>query len=164
MTEICKTQIIEGAIPTEEALILYDYLKDSVSWVESIKSRKDRTNGGFTRMGCAIDINEYPDIRKIVNDIISKIKKSANHKDYLIASTYLNFYKDGSWWSPNHTHEKMHSLVISLGTTRNFVLGKKIIEVKNGDAVIFGSAIHGIPKQPEVKDGRISIAVFLVPL
>ena len=95
---------------------------------------------------------------------MTKIKKSDKNKGYAIDNIYLNWYKDGTMWSPNHNHQGVHSLVISLGATRNFVLGKKIIEVKNGDAVFFGSAIHGVPKQAEVTEGRISIAVFLIPL
>jgi len=33
----------------------------------------------------------------------------------------------------------------------------------NGDAIIFGSAIHGVPKDSNCKAGRISIAVFMIP-
>ena len=162
--EKCKTQIIKNAIPKETADNLYDYLKDNANWVESIKSRRDRENGGFTRFGCLINIEEYPAIQVIVSEILDKVQKNKNHKGYIIGDVYLNWYKDGTMWSPNHSHKGVHSLVISTGVTRQFVLGKKIIDVENGDAVMFGSAIHGIPKQSEIKGGRISIAVFLVPI
>lgn len=160
--EKCKTQIIENAISKEEANNLYNYLKDNVPWVESIRSKKDKENGGFTRLGCSIDIEDYPNIEVTLHNIINKI--SQNYKGYIIGDIYLNWYKNGTMWSPNHSHKGVHSLVISLGATRKFVLGKKVINVKNGDAVMFGTAVHGIPKQPEVTEGRISIAAFLVPI
>jgi len=31
----------------------------------------------------------------------------------------------------------------------------------SGDGIIFGTAIHGIPKEPEITEGRISIAIFI---
>ena len=72
---------------------------------------------------------------------------------------YLNYYKDGTHYTPNHSHKGTTQIVISLGGTRSFVLGKKTFNVKNGDVAIFGSAIHGVPKQ-ENAEPRISIAVF----
>jgi hypothetical protein len=157
----CKTQVLEGAVDSTTTKVLFEYLKHNVEWVESIKSRKNRTNGGFTRLGCSIDLAEHPDILEVIKSTIAKFNKGIN---YVIQGVYLNWYKDGNMWSPNHTHTGVHSLVISLGATRNFVLGKKTVPVKDGDAVIFGTALHGIPVQSEVTEDRISIAVFLIPI
>lgn len=35
--------------------------------------------------------------------------------------------------------------------------------MKNGDAIIFGSSISGVPKMNTTK-GRISIATFMIPV
>lgn len=155
-TPRCKTQVLKKVIDVEKCKYWYTYLKENIKWEESVRSKK-----GFTRNGKLIDLAEYMDLYQLIYDVIQQFNSPYKYK---ILMTYLNNYENGEMWSPNHTHPKMHSLVISLGATRNFNLNKKIIEVENGDAIMFGSAVHGVPKQPEVKEGRISIAVFLSPI
>ena len=74
----------------------------------------------------------------------------------------MNDYENGDMWTPNHTHKDTHQLVISLGAERNLVVRNKKYKMKNGSAIIFGSAVHGVPKC-NVEEGRISIAAFLIP-
>ena len=76
----------------------------------------------------------------------------------------MNYYLNGEHYTPNHSHPKMIQVIISLGTTRILNIGKKEYKSSNGDVFIFGSSIHGVPKQLEIKDGRISIALFCSPL
>jgi hypothetical protein len=40
-------------------------------------------------------------------------------------------------------------------------VGKKDYSMKSGDAILFGSSIHGIPQNPDIINGRISIAIFI---
>lgn len=152
----CTTKVIKGAVDPETSTDVYNHLKDTIKWEESISSRRE--GNAFTRNGKSIDLAEYPKVLKIILDVLDKFKSPYK---YLIAGAYLNHYENGTMWSPNHTHQGLHSLVISTGATRNFVLGKKIVQVENGTAVMFGSANHGVPRMPEVTQGRISIAVFL---
>lgn len=63
-------------------------------------------------------------------------------------------------YTPNHTHPGTTQLIISLGCTRILNIGKKSYQMNSGDACIFGSSVHGVPKD-DSKDGRISIAVFM---
>lgn len=77
---------------------------------------------------------------------------------------YLNYYRNGEMWTPNHSRPGTHQLVISLGATRTLEVTKKKIPMKNGDAILFGSATHGVPKEPEITTGRISIATFMRPV
>jgi hypothetical protein len=74
---------------------------------------------------------------------------------------YLNYYENGEMWTPNHSHSGTHQLVISLGCPRTLQVTKKDYRMENGDAILFGSAIHGVPKEVNVKKGRISIATFM---
>ena len=66
-------------------------------------------------------------------------------------------------WTPNHSHKDTHQLVVSLGVTRTLQVGEKKYSMVNGSAIIFGSSIHGVPKDETVTGGRISIATFMVP-
>jgi len=74
---------------------------------------------------------------------------------------YLNYYRNGEDWTPNHSHPGMKQVVISLGATRLLTMGKSSYAMNNGDAIVFGSGIHGVPKDPTCTTGRISIALFL---
>ena len=123
--------------------------------------RQFARGSGFTRLAKSIDLNGYPDLKSVVLEVLAKFELGA---DYLLAGTYLNYYKDGNMFTPNHSHPGMHQLVISLGATRGFTIGKQLVPLNSGDTIMFGSAVHGIPKQPEVGEGRISIAIFLKKL
>jgi hypothetical protein len=155
-----KTIIIRNVITKECADTLFEVLRDNIEWEEGIKSKK-----GFTRLAKAIDITEYPDLESVIINVIKIFSEnSKNTGNYIMSGVYLNYYMDGKMFTPNHTHKGMHQLVISLGVTRNFIIRKKIEQMNSGDAIMFGSAVHGVPVQPEIKDGRISIAVFLIPI
>ncbi len=80
-----------------------------------------------------------------------------------VSHIYLNYYENGEMWCPNHTHPGTHQMVLSLGETRTLVVAKKDYVMKSGDAIIFGSAIHGVPKDTST-EGRIAIATFMKPL
>lgn len=101
-------------------------------------------------------LDDYPLVLAKISEIIGKysIRKYCD-------GVYLNYYRDGNDWTPNHTHPGTTQLVLSLGATRGFVYGKSTYNVNNGDIVIFGATTHGVPKQPDIKEGRISIALFL---
>jgi hypothetical protein len=76
---------------------------------------------------------------------------------------YINYYRDGNDWAPSHSHPKQVQMIISLGTTRNLIVGTKTYILNSGDMIIFGSSTHQVHVEPEVTEGRISIATFMVP-
>lgn len=90
---------------------------------------------------------------------VSKLPKGPR---YGILGVYLNNYENGLMYTPMHKHADTIQLVISLGATRTLKVGTKEYRMKNGDAVVFGSSIHGVPQEPSVTEGRISIATFMV--
>lgn len=156
-----STMTIRQIISHDEAKNLYNVLLEG-KWDSGIKSRN-----GSTRLARQVDLesNEGTHLLNIITEVLLAFK-TVNPKipDYAIYGIYLNYYKNGEMYTPNHSHAKTHQLVISLGTSRNFTIGKKTIILNNGDAVLFGSSVHGIPKEPTVKNGRISIATFMAPL
>jgi hypothetical protein len=149
-----KTTYYKNIVEEKVADSLYDYFSKNIDWEEGVKSKK-----GFTRLAKSISLEEYPELAKIVYSILNRQKNK-----YIIFGLYLNYYANGEMWTPNHTHKGTHQLVISLGGTRTLTVGKKEFRMENGDAVIFGSSVHGVPKENNVEKGRISIATFMMPI
>ena len=147
----CKTIFKKGVVAEDEALSTYNFLKNNIIWEEGVRSKK-----GFTRKAKPL---HFGDLERI-DLIIVKALSSITNQSYNINFIYLNYYEDGSHWCPNHNHPGTHQLVISLGETRTLQVAKKDYSMANGDAIIFGSAIHGVPKR-DTQFGRISIAVFM---
>lgn len=155
MSKRCYTKYHEDLLKEEEATQLYEYLKDNIAWVEGVRSRR-----GFTRKAKALDLQDDFMVEEAVTMAVSALCKI----DYRIDGVYLNYYEDGNMWTPNHRHQGTHQIVISLGAERSLMIGKKEFKMKNGSAIIFGGSVHGVPKQPEIQEGRISIATFMTPI
>lgn len=143
----------------DKATEVFDHLYENVDWQEGVRSKK-----GFTRKACPLDIND-PVLDIVRRKILKGIKdmKPSWVDNYIIMSIYLNLYEDGEMWTPNHNHPGQHQFVISLGQKRPLVIAKKEYVLKSGEAVMFGSSIHGVPKG-DYPNPRISIAVFLLPI
>lgn len=151
----CKTIFLEGAVDKNECDKLYTSLEGNIKWEEGVRSKK-----GFTRKARALSYGDNSSIDKVIDEVLENITDTK----YVIVGIYLNYYENEDMWTPNHSHKGTHQLVISLGDSRILQVAKKEYLMKNGDAIIFGSAIHGIPKSVEPKNGRISIATFMIPL
>ena len=133
---------------------MYFHLMKNIEWEDGIKSKK-----GFTRKAKALDIGDLEEVDNLILKVLSEISNT----NYFIDGIYLNYHENGEMWTPNHSHKGTHQLVISLGATRILNVSNKSYNMENGDAVIFGSAIHGVPKD-ESTEGRISIATFMTPV
>ena len=148
-----KTQTIKSFVPAKDADLLFKKLKNESQWKESIRSVK-----GFTRLGCSFNVGDDSDLDAIV---ARAIKEFSVGDDFQVRHIYLNYYKNGEYWTPNHRHKHSHQIVISLGCDRSFhMYGKHHSVMQNGDAIIFGTSLHGIP-QEDCDGERISIALFL---
>jgi len=53
-----------------------------------------------------------------------------------------------------------NQLVLSLGASRILTIVNKSITLNNGDVVIFGEQLHGVPRSKTPCKQRISIATF----
>ena len=155
MSKKTRTTFLLNAIDSADATNLYNRLKDNIEWEEGIRSKN-----GFTRKAKVIFSIDYyilyPEIKECVDSVLSLFNEK-----YTVAGVYLNFYENGEMYTPNHTHPGTQQLVISLGATRTLTINKKEFKMSNGSAILFGSSVHGVPKEPEVKEGRISIATFM---
>ena len=153
-----------GRIPTKyyskvfeelEARSFYEYLRTAIDWEDSIITKKS----GYTRKGKLLDINED----ELVTEIIARAFSAVQLPDVVPQNIYLNYYCNGEDYSPRHAHPKQCQVIISLGATRKLTMGNGSYDMSNGDVIVFGSSLHGVPKQPAVREGRIAIAVFAVP-
>ena len=151
--KICETTFKKAVIDHDYGLELYEYLKNGIEWDEGVRSRK-----GFTRKAKALNIGDIPE----VDEIVALALSSMTNVSYEVYGIYLNYYENGEMRTPNHSHQGTHQLVISLGSPRTLQVAKKDYVMENGDVILFGSAIHGIPKETTDK-GRISIATFMRP-
>ena len=141
-------------IEEEVATNLYNYLEKNIPWVNGIPSRIL----GFTRKAFPVtDLSRYPFLAEAIRVAIMNMMPG----NVVCHGIYLNYYRNGEDYTPQHSHKDTKQLIISLGATRTLKVASKNYSMKNGDVIVFGSSIHGIPKEPEVKEGRISIAVFL---
>jgi hypothetical protein len=149
----CITTFNQNVIDESVSDWFYEYLKNNIQWEEGVRSKK-----GFTRKAKSIEPGTIPELDQIVNLALSKLTNQRYH----ILGLYINYYENGIMYTPAHSHPKTHQLVISLGATRTLTVGKKQYEMNKGSAIIFGSSTHSVPKS-DIKEGRISIATFMIP-
>lgn len=149
------TLYCQQAVDANLATGLLEILKNDIQWEDGVRSRY-----GFTRKAKAIDIEEFPQLHILISNVLKKMTS----QNYAIYGVYLNYYENGRMYTPNHSHKGTQQLVISLGAARTLNLGKRSYHMQNGDAIIFGSSVHGVPKEPQVTEGRISIATFMQAL
>ena len=147
----CVTKFKKSTIYEEEARTLYEFLRDNIVWGEGVRSKK-----GFTRKAAPLRFGDVEEVDLAIVKALSQL----TDKSYTIRFIYLNYYENGKMWCPNHTHAGTHQLVISLGCDRILQVNKKDYLMSNGDAILFGSAVHGVPPD-ESQRGRISIATFM---
>lgn len=147
---VTKTTQVKQYLEEKVATSMYDRLV-KLPWVEGVKSKK-----GFTRLAYTPTRNFDSEITKIIETAVS-----AYIPNSIILGVYINYYKNGEMYTPSHTHPGTVQLIISLGATRTLKIGKTDYKMENGDLAFFGSSSHGVPKEPDVKKGRISIAVFV---
>ena len=138
----------------EEATNLFQYLKTSIKWEAGIRSRN-----GPTRLAKAISLDDDPLVQWAIVQAFMRMGLGS----YVIFGLYLNYYRNGTDYTPSHRHKDTVQLVISLNEPdgeRSLTLDKVQYPLKNGDAIIFGDQSHGIPKVSNC-GARISLATFM---
>lgn len=157
-----KTKHFKSIIDEKTSTFYYDLLKNSVNWDKGIKDKYNKE----TRPAKNIEDIENEDIVNMITELIFKALDKINfiskneYKQLIIHDQYINYYVSGNNYTPMHSHHGLVQIVISLGTTRTLIIGKKEYKSENGDVFVFGSSTHGVPKEEKIKEGRISIALF----
>ena len=161
MAKKCPTTYLPSVLDSAESDALYAELV-KLPWSDGIKSKN-----GFTRKAYAVNQDDKisEKLNRLIAEVLANFKLNLGDKmpkTYGLVGIYINYYEDGNMYTPNHSHKGTHQLIISLGATRTLTVSKKSLQMSHGDCALFGSSIHGVPKEPTVKSGRISIAAFLV--
>ena len=151
----CKTTFKADVFDPDYAFACYYDLVEKLPWVDGVPSKSGKTRKAHS---C-----QFGQDNTIDNLIVNALTKLTTQK-YLILGVYVNYYADGSMWTPGHSHAGSHQLVISLGATRTLNVAKQSFQMTSGSAILFGSAHHGVPKEGHVFEGRISIATFMKPI
>lgn len=149
-----KTQHFPKLIESNIADFAYNYLRDNIDWIDGVRSRK-----GFTRKAKPLQFGQCEIVDELLLSALNLMKLDL--QSVALCGIYLNYYRNGDDWTPNHSHDT-RQLIISLGTTRTLTIGKNPYNMSNGDVITFGKSLHGVPKEPSITNGRISIAVFLM--
>ncbi|CAH6419439.1 Hypothetical protein POVN_LOCUS728 [uncultured virus] len=153
MGTVIRTTLYPKFFDANEASAMYTYLKEGVAWEQGIPSRK-----GPTRLAKSMGFGDDENVDVMVERALKGVKLPNN---VVHLGMYINNYRNGNDWTPNHAHQGGVQVVISLGpAARTLWVGKKAYTMGNGDVIVFGSSIHGIPKEPLITEGRISIATF----
>ncbi|CAE8721620.1 unnamed protein product [Polarella glacialis] len=74
----------------------------------------------------------------------------------------MNCYRDGQERIAAHRHD-FWTCLISLGADRILTVDHRPVLMRDGDLVVFGTQIHGLPAMPEVSEPRISLVIFFYP-
>ena len=141
-------------LTADESHNLYDYLKHKMPWKDGIRSRC-----GPTRQAIPVSLDDDDLIKWAVMEVFKRI----NLGNFVIFGLYLNYYRDGNDYTPEHRHKDTTQLVISLcepDGDRQLTVNSSTYMMGNGDIIIFDDQKHGIPKMSNRK-GRISLATFM---
>jgi len=155
-----KIRYFPNLINEEQSMKSFNTLKNKVQWHAGIKSRGRETRKAYQ---CPL-LSDNPMDIKIRELVLKCVDRCVQSESVIIQGIYLNYYRDGDDWTPQHNHPGTMQLIMSFGATRELKIGSKSYDIKSGDVILFGEQKHGIPKNPSIKESRISIAVFLTPI
>jgi uncharacterized cupin superfamily protein len=147
-----KTEYYPGMLDAKLSQDWFENLKSGIKWQEGVRSKN-----GSTRLTCPLMLGDNELVDTILALVLSKLKLASED----IWGIYLNYYRNGQDYMPNHSHKDTKQLVISLGVTRILEVGKKKYLMSNGDIIVFDSSTHGVAKHQGLNEGRISISCFI---
>lgn len=146
---------------------LYNILRKELNWVPAVLRKRNKDTGTVTvtqkktgkRMNCS-----FRSLRTGVpalDELLESVRISLNIQDpdaYLVC----NYYANGRSTIGNHQHD-FWSAILTFGASRVMLVDNRPVVLHDGDLIVLGTQKHGIPKQPHIKQGRVSIAVFYHP-
>lgn len=161
-----QTQFFASVLEAKEADELYTFLRDNIDWEDGIYSKRAaRTSRKAYSPLSSMEVEEKElgICDKIIEDTVARCLKAVGRESHFVYGTYVNYYRNGNDFCPAHAHKGQVQMVLSLGARRMLNVGEKQYPMGSGDCIVFGSSTHSIPIDPTIREGRISIAVFLRP-
>jgi len=165
-----------GIEPFRPAALMRGYAKDTkglylecaqaMPWRQAVFRKRNYetgevkvTNIASSRQDCS-----YPGLSTGISrldEVLQRLQRDLDIKD-LRAFLLNNFYPDGNTSIAPHQHD-FWSAILSLGASRVFTVDGDPVLLNDGDVIVIGTQRHSVPKMPEVKDGRVSVAIFWYP-
>lgn len=145
----------------DESIYLRNFLIDNVQWGDGIKTRY----GNFTRyqshlVSCC-DVVQH-EVIKALEKGLSQVCLSFDTIE--VEGIYLNYYRDGKDYCPNHKHNDSKQMILSLGAVRklNIRINEKMehFQLQSGSVLFFGDQEHGMTSQQSINESRISVVLF----
>jgi hypothetical protein len=158
------TQYYPELIPKAAADQYYEYLKTQLPWRDGVYSRRSQK---VTRTAYSVTfpLDEPQSYDLLLKDLIEYCTARVElPSSYTTLGAYINYYRHGLEWAPSHSHPRQIQLILSLGATRDLIVGSRTYQLSSGDVIVFGGSTHEVPIRPEVSKGRISLATFIVPV
>eukprot|EP00435_Cladocopium_sp_Y103_P048833 s1922_g14.t1 len=165
-----------GIEPFRPAALLRNYAKDTkglylecaqaMPWRQAVFRKRNYQTGEVKVTGIASSRQDcsYPGlftgIRRL-DEVLQRLQRDLDIKDPR-AFLLNNFYPDGNTSIAPHQHD-FWSAILSLGAPRVFTVDGDPVLLNDGDVIVIGTQRHSVPKMPEVKDGRVSVAIFWYP-
>jgi len=103
-------------INPDEAYAAFLHLSETVQWIDGIPSRVH----GFTRKAAPLTPGDNSVVDRLIFQTLEKLGMS---NTYGVLGVYLNYYRDGNYFTPTHNHPGSCQVVISLGATRILKIG-----------------------------------------
>lgn len=151
-------------IPKAAADQYYEYLKVQLPWSDAVYSKRSQK---VTRVAYSLTfpLNDAQSYDLLLKELIEYCTARVNLPlNYTTLGAYINYYRHGLEWAPSHSHPQQIQLILSLGATRDLIVGGRTYHLSSGDVIVFGGSTHEVPLQPDVMAGRISVATFIVPV
>lgn len=142
---------------------LYEECAQMMPWRQAVFRKRNYQTGEVTVTSIASSRQDssYPGLHTGIPRLDAALERLRKDFDVRDPRAYLlnNWYPDGNTSIAPHNHD-FWSAIISFGAPRVFLLDGQPILLGSGDLLVFGTQRHSVPKMPEVKDGRVSVAVF----
>ncbi|CAJ1440225.1 unnamed protein product, partial [Effrenium voratum] len=165
-----------GIEPFRPALLWRRYAEDTeglylecaqqMPWRQAVFRKRNYETGEVTVTGIASNRQDcsYPTLATGIprlDVVLQRLKRDLQIQDPR-AFLLNNFYPEGNTSIAPHQHD-FWSAILSLGASRVFTLDGSPVLLGDGDVLVIGTQRHGVPKMPEVEDGRVSVAIFWYP-
>lgn len=110
------TRYLPSLLSADLADDLFLYLKEEIDWEDGIYSKRAKA---ISRQGKSIDFLQDEKLLPIILLTMEKFGVA------LPQGVYLNYYRNGKDFAPQHTHKDTTQVVISLGCVRTLNVGKE---------------------------------------
>src|SRR3972149_10526338 len=106
-----KTQYFHQIIPNNLATEMFEYLKNNVGWYQGVQIASENT-----RLVCHVDWGD--EMGKTITPLAVYVLKMCKIEFSKLKFGYLNYCRNGDDWIPNHSHQGVIRIIISLGAKR----------------------------------------------